>query len=205
MSMTPKEIVQRAMARARIDMIEDLRVNEFMYWFPIEKVDDSMLESLYRFSFERLVDVCAKVRKGHRGKSDRCVELGEFRFMLSKCPHGHLIVMDSEGPLMLKWIPEDMDEILSEFFEYMKDAHSVAENILAEYWTMRKAGDIAMTAVNVHLGGYLKENGMRLFMFVAGDGTWRCYMNCDKMDKTISFLSGPMSYMDDIKRVVSGF
>ena len=111
MSMTPKEIVHMAMARARTDMIEDLRVNEFIYCFPIEKVDYSMLESLCRFSFERLVGVCAKVRKGDRGKSDRYVELGEFRFMLSKCPHGHLVVMDSEDPLMLKWIPEDMDEL----------------------------------------------------------------------------------------------
>lgn len=205
MSMTPKEIVHMAMARARTDMIEDLRVNEFIYCFPIEKVDYSMLESLCRFSFERLVGVCAKVRKGDRGKSDRYVELGEFRFMLSKCPHGHLVVMDSEDPLMLKWIPEDMDEILAEFCEYMKDAHSVVESILAEYWAMRKAGDIAMTAVNVQLGSYLKENGMQIYLLVDRDGTWRCFMNCDKKERTISFLSGPMSYMDDIKRVANSF
>ena len=203
--MTSKEIVQIALKRARTDMLEDLRVMEFVYVYPTLSADAESVDTLVGFAFRRLVELCSNYRKRQSGESDRFVVIGDDTFGIYRVKGGHLVNMNGADPIGLKWIPEDMDEILAEFCEYMKDAHSVAESILAEYWAMRKAGDIAMTAVNVQLGSYLKENGMQIYLLVDRDGTWRCFMNCDKKERTISFLSGPMSYMDDIKRVANSF
>lgn len=203
--MTSKEIVQIALKRARTDMLEDLRVMEFVYVYPTLSADAESVDTLVGFAFRRLVELCSNYRKRQSGESDRFVVTGDDTFGIYRVKGGHLVNMNGAGPIGLKWVPEDMDEILKEFHAGLADRRAMAERIVAEYWAMRKAGDIALAAVKVQAGDYLKENGMDLFILLADDGTWKCFMRCDKKEKTIAFLSGMESIFDDIQRVVDSF
>ena len=200
--MTSKEIVQIALKRARTDMLEDLRVMEFVYVYPTLSADAESVDTLVGFAFRRLVELCSRYRKRQSGESDRFVVIGDDTFCIYRVKGGHLVNMNGSDPIGLKWVPEDMDEILKEFHASLADRRAMAESIVAEYWAMRKAGDIALAAVNVQAGDYLKENGMELFILLADDGTWKCFMRCDEKEKTIAFLSGMESIFDDIRRVV---
>ena len=203
--MTAKEIVQTAMIRARLDLLEDMRTMEFVYSHPRHIVDDDMVGYLVESAFSRLIGLCANYRKGQMGESDRCIVLGEDKFSISPARGRQVVSMNGYAQQTLRWIPEDMDEILKEFHASLADRRAMAESIVTEYWAMRKAGDIALAAVKVQAGDYLKENGMDLFILLADDGTWKCFMRCDKKEKTIAFLSGMESIFDDIQRVVDSF
>ena len=203
--MTAKEIAQTAISRAKLDLLEDMRTMEFVYSHPRHTADDDMVGYLVESAFSRLIGLCANYRKGQMGESDRCIVLGEDKFSISPARGRQVVSMNGYAQQTLRWIPEDMDEILKEFHAGLADRRAMAESIVAEYWAMRKAGDIALAAVKVQAGDYLKENGMDLFILLADDGTWKCFMRCDKKEKTIAFLSGMESIFDDIQRVVDSF
>jgi hypothetical protein len=203
--MTAKEIVQTAMIRARLDLLEDMRTMEFVYSHPRHTADDDMVGFLVESAFSRLIGLCANYRKGQMGESDRCIVLGEDKFSISPARGRHVVSMKGYSQQTLRRIPEDMYEILEEFHTDLADRRAMAERIVAEYWAMRKAGDIAHAAVSAQLGTYLKDNGMDLIILVTDDGSWRCYMHSGRKEKTISFLSVPTSVIDDIKRVSGGF
>lgn len=203
--MTAKEIVQTAMIRARLDLLEDMRTMEFVYSHPRHIVDDDMVGFLVESAFSRLIGLCANYRKGQMGESDRCIVLGEDKFSISPARGRHVVSMKGYSQQTLRRIPEDMYEILEEFHAGLADRRAMAERIVAEYWAMRKAGDIVLAAIEAQMGSYLKDNALTLMLFFTDDGLWKCHMHSGKKEKTVSFLSAPDTLIDDIKRVSGGF
>lgn len=203
--MTAKEIVQTAMIRARLDLLEDMRTMEFVYSHPRHTADDDMVGFLVESAFSRLIGLCANYRKGQMGESDRCIVLGEDKFSISPARGRHVVSMRGYSQQTLRRIPEDMYEILEEFHAGLADRRAMAERIVAEYWAMRKAGDIVLASIEAQMGSYLKDNALTLMFFFTDDGLWKCHMHSGKKEKTVSFLSAPDTLIDDIKRVSGGF
>lgn len=203
--MTAKEIVQTAMTRARLDLLEDMRTMEFVYSHPRHIVDDDMVGYLVESAFSRLIGLCANYRKGQMGESDRCIVLGDDKFSISPARGRHVVSMKGYSQQTLRRIPEDMYEILEEFHAGLADRRAMAERIVAEYWAMRKAGDIVLAAIEAQMGSYLKDNALTLMLFFTDDGLWKCHMHSGKKEKTVSFLSAPDTLIEDIVRVSGGF
>ena len=203
--MTAKEIVQTAMIRARLDLLEDMRTMEFVYSHPRHTADDDMVGYLVESAFSRLIGLCSNYRKGQMGESDRCIVLGEDKFSISPARGRHVVSMKGCSQQTLRWIPDDMYEILEEFHAGLADRRAMAERIVAEYWAMRKAGDIVLAAIEAQMGSYLKDNALTLMLFFTDDGLWKCHMHSGKKEKTVSFLSAPDTLIEDIVRVSGGF
>ena len=203
--MTAKEIAQTAISRAKLDLLEDIRIMEFICSHSLRTADDDMVGFLVRSAFSRLIGLCANYRKGHMGESGRCIVLGEDKFGISPARGRHVVSMNGYAQQTLRWIPEDMYEILDEFHAGLADRRAMAERIVAEYWAMRKAGDIILAAIEGQMGSYLKDNALTLMLFFTDDGLWKCHMHSGKKEKTVSFLSAPDTLIEDIVRVSGGF
>ena len=82
--MTPKELVDITLDRARTDLLYDLERLEHECERPVHQVDNNLVECFIGFALNRLIKLCAQYRKGHRGESDRKIIIGKNSFYVFK-------------------------------------------------------------------------------------------------------------------------
>lgn len=58
--MTPKELVNITLDRARDDLMYDLERLEYEYERPVHKVDNNLVECFIGFTLNRLIKLCGK-------------------------------------------------------------------------------------------------------------------------------------------------
>ena len=63
--MTPKELVNITLDRARTDLLYDLERLEHECERPVHQVDNNLVECFIGFALNRLIKLCAQYRKGH--------------------------------------------------------------------------------------------------------------------------------------------
>ena len=143
--MTPKELVDITLDRARTDLLYDLERLEHECERPVHQVDNNLVECFKGYALNRLIKLCAQYRKGHRGESERKIIIGANTFYVFKLTANHTLVMDNLSPVELRWIPEDLEDILEHFAESLADSWTKVQEIVNDYWTMRKSGEIAIS------------------------------------------------------------
>ena len=127
--MTPKELVDITLDRARTDLLYDLERLEQECERPVHQVDNNLVECFIGFALNRLIKLCAQYRKGHRGESERKIIIGANTFYVFKLTANHTLVMDNLSPVELRWIPEDLEDILEHFAESLADSCTKVQEI----------------------------------------------------------------------------
>lgn len=201
--MTPRELAHIAVKRAEVDLLYDLQKLEFIFEHPALNADQNLVNCFTEFALDRLRDICSQYRKGHIGETDRKILVGNDRFYVIKDGPRHILMMNTLKPVMLRWIPEDMDEILAEFADQLSCRWDMVEDIVSDYWVRRKAGDMAKTTVDVMLKHLLEEKTFGLMIICRRDGSWGCTLHSEEKQKSISFISGPRTIYDDVRRLIN--
>ena len=201
--MTAKELVNIAFRGARTDLLYDLERHE-QDELPVYQVYKNLVECFVEFALERLIKLCTQYRKGHKGDSERKIIIGEKTFYIFKLTGTYTLVMDNMNPVELRWIPEDLEDILEHFAESLTDSWDKVQEIVNEYWTMRKAGDIATSTVSALLKPTLDKEGYEIRIICKEDEVWTCRLHSDQKDLTYVFLSNAETIQQDIIRILQG-
>ena len=201
--MTAKELVNIAFRGARTDLLYDLERHE-QDELPVYQVYKNLVECFVEFALERLIKLCTQYRKGHKGESERKIIIGENAFYIFKLTGTYTLVMDNMNPVELRWVPEDLEDILEHFAESLTDSWDKAQEIVNEYWTMRKAGDIATSTVSALLKPTLDKEGYEIRIICKEDEVWTCRLHSDQKDLTYVFLSNAETIQQDIIRILQG-
>ena len=201
--MTAKELVNIAFRGARTDLLYDLERHE-QDELPVYQVYKNLVECFVEFALERLIKLCSQYRKGHIGESERKIIIGEKTFYIFKLTGSYTLVMDNMNPVELRWIPEDLEDILEHFAESLTDSWDKVQEIVNEYWTMRKAGDIATSTVSALLKPTLDKEGYEIRIICKQDEVWNCRLHSDQKDLTYGFLSNAETIQQDIIRILHG-
>ena len=201
--MTAKELVNIAFRGARTDLLYDLERHE-QDELPVYQVYKNLVECFVEFALERLIKLCSQYRKGHIGESERKIIIGEKTFYIFKLTGSYTLVMDNMNPVELRWIPEDLEDILEHFAESLTDSWDKVQGIVNEYWAMRKAGDIATSTVSALLKPTLDKEGYEIRIICKQDEVWNCRLHSDQKDLTYGFLSNAETIQQDIIRILHG-
>lgn len=201
--MTAKELVNIAFRGARTDLLYDLERHE-QDELPVYQVYKNLVECFVEFALERVIKLCSQYRKGHIGESERKIIIGEKTFYIFKLTGSYTLVMDNMNPVELRWIPEDLEDILEHFAESLIDSWDKVQGIVNEYWAMRKAGDIATSTVSALLKHTLDKEGYEIRIICKQDEVWNCRLHSDQKDLTYGFLSNAETIQQDIIRILHG-
>ena len=201
--MTAKELVNIAFRGARTDLLYDLERHE-QDELPVYQVYKNLVECFVEFALERLIKLCSQYRKGHIGESERKIIIGEKTFYIFKLTGIYTLVMDNMNPVELRWIPEDLEDILEHFAESLTDSWDKVQGIVNEYWAMRKAGDIATSTVSALLKPTLDKEGYEIRIICKQDEVWNCRLHSDQKDLTYGFLSNAETIQQDIISILHG-
>ena len=201
--MTAKELVNIAFRGARTDLLYDLERHE-QDELPVYQVYKNLVECFVEFALERVIKLCSQYRKGHIGESERKIIIGEKTFYIFKLTGSYTLVMDNMNPVELRWIPEDLEDILEHFAESLTDSWDKVQGIVNEYWAMRKAGDIATSTVSALLKPTLDKEGYEIRIICKQDEVWNCRLHSDQKDLTYGFLSNAETIQQDIIRILHG-
>ena len=201
--MTAKELVNIAFRGARTDLLYDLERHE-QDELPVYQVYKNLVECFVEFALERLIKLCTQYRKGHKGETERKIIIGENAFYIFKLTGTYTLVMDNMNPVELRWIPEDLEDILEHFDESLTNSWDKVQEIVNEYWTMRKAGDIATSTVSALLKPTLDKEGYEIRIICKQDEVWTCRLHSDQKDLTYVFLSNAETIQQDIIRILQG-
>lgn len=201
--MTAKELVNIAFRGARTDLLYDLERHE-QDELPVYQVYKNLVECFVEFALERLIKLCSQYRKGHIGESERKIIIGEKTFYIFKLTGSYTLVMDNMNPVELRWIPEDLEDILEHFAESLTDSWDKVQGIVNEYWARRKAGDIATSTVSALLKPTLDKEGYEIRIICKQDEVWNCRLHSDQKDLTYGFLSNAETIQQDIIRILHG-
>jgi hypothetical protein len=199
--MTAKELVNIAFRGARTDLLYDLERHE-QDELPVYQVYKNLVESFVEFALERLIKLCTQYRKGHRGESERKIIIGKNTFYVFKLTANHTLVMDNLSPVELRWIPEDLEDILEHFAESLADSCTKVQEIVNDYWTMRKAGDIATSTVSALLKPTLDKEGYEIRIICKQEEVWNCSLHSEQKGLTYGFLSNAERVQQDIIRIL---
>ena len=200
--MTPKELVDITLDRARTDLLYDLERLEHECERPVHQVDNNLVECFKGYALNRLIKLCAQYRKGHRGESERKIIIGANTFYVFKLIANHTLVMDNLNPVELRWIPEDLEDILEHFAESLADSCTKVQEIVNDYWTMRKAGDIATSTVSALLKPTLDKEGYEIRIICKQEEVWNCSLHSEQKGLTYGFLSNAERVQQDIIRIL---
>ena len=201
--MTAKELVNIAFRGARTDLLYDLERHE-QDELPVYQVYKNLVECFVEFALERLIKLCSQYRKGHIGESERKIIIGEKTFYIFKLTGSYTLVMDNMNPVELRWIPEDLEDILEHFAESLTDSWDKVQGIVNEYWARRKAGDIATSTVSALLKPTLDKEGYEIRIICKQDEVWNCRLHSDQKDLTYGFLSNAETIQQDIISILHG-
>ena len=200
--MTPKELVNITLDRARTDLLYDLERLEYECERPVHQVDNNLVECFIGFALNRLIKLCAQYRKGHRGESERKIIIGKNTFYVFKLTANHTLVMDNLSPVELRWIPEDLEDILEHFAESLADSWTKVQEIVNDYWTMRKSGEIAISTAYALVKPCLDKEGYEIRIICNQKNIWNCSLHSEQKNLTYGFLSNAERVQQDIIRIL---
>lgn len=200
--MTPKELASIAVSCGKADLLHHLTKMRFYSEDTPVTATLWLVETLTKYAFNQLCQLIAQERKRHNGLANRKITAFEDTYHITRKGSRYILTMNDINSSFLKWIPEDMDEILHEFSRILTDRQALAEEVMADFNTGIKAGTVAQTTVNTVFKDLLKKEQCTIEITCRHDGTWACQLHSKPRQATFSFLSGPKSIFDDVERVL---
>ena len=198
--MTPKEIVIRAIGRAKADILFEIEELELSYDHPCTSVDEGLLNSFASASLNHLVHIIEIHRKERRLNDSYSALLKERGLPILKTQDSYALSFPQLCPVPIRYIPEDLDDILLEYGRQMAHLCQIVESLLVDMKSRLLAGKIIETSIESLAGDLLNKYNMHVKVVCQKDGAWKCILESTQASASIAFFSDAEHIREDIDR-----
>ena len=197
---TSKELVLRAIGKARTDIQYDLEQLELWYEHPQANVDDEIIGSFENYCLNHLVSTLThycKVRKSPDSSTDYSNCNG---YQIGRIPNGYVICIERKYSSIIPYLPENIDDVLAEYCNMRKSFRHILEQEYIDFKSGIMAGRIIGTSINSLAGDILDKYSMQIKVLCQKDGAWKCTLTSTLFEVSITFFSDAEHIREDIER-----
>ena len=176
--MTPKELVQRSVDKARADIRYDFEQLELWYDHPQTNVDDRLIDSFEDSCLDhltRLITLHCKERCG-ADISTRMANSGEYQ--IGCLPIGYVIFIDGKNSSTISFLPKNIQEILDEYCTMRKNFGNIVEDEFRGFRADITAGMIAEKAIEFIAADLLVFYNVTIRVICQEYSGWKCLLSC---------------------------
>ena len=198
--MTPKELVQRSVDKARADIRYDFEQLELWYDHPQTNVDDRLIDSFEDSCLDhmtRLITLHCKERCC-ADISTRMANSGEYQ--IGCLPIGYVIFIDGKHSSTISFLPKNIQEILDEYCTMRKNFGDIVEDEFRGFRADITAGLIAEKSIEFIAADLLVFYNVTIKVICQEDRGWKCHLSSTMFDASISFFSDADHIREDIER-----
>lgn len=198
--MTPKELVQRSVDKARADIRYDFEQLELWYDHPQTNVDDRLIDSFEDSCLDhmtRLITLHCKERCC-ADISTRMANSGEYQ--IGCLPIGYVIFIDGKHSSTISFLPKNIQEILDEYCTMRKNFRDIGEDEFRGFRADITAGLIAEKSIEFIAADLMVFYNVTIKVICQKDKGWKCHLSSTMFDASISFFSDADHIRDDIER-----
>ena len=200
--MTPADIIDIAVQKAKADLLYELEYQEFIYETPIEDVNDELVKDFTQHCLTHIGRLCTD----HAKEFDECLPICNIQTDLYRIEdHEDVHVLRYRGylPVEIRKVPHDVESILKEFGRRTSCFRRLVEDINWDFRARCKASEIAKIAVSAITDTILASKGLKLRIHCSPDGYWRCLLYSDQESVCYPFFTTAETIVQDIMRILN--
>lgn len=194
--MTPKELVNFAIEKAKTDFQYNLEQLELYYDHSQKIIDEDFINSFCEDCLKHLVRLISI----HRGGIEYLYNPSSLPEHVVRTQEGYAIHISGVEPVTIRAIPEDLEELLLEFGRQKRYFRDILESELIDFKARMLAGNIAATTIRFVAGDLLAKYSMEIKVVSLRDGTWKCILSSTILEVSIAFFSDAEHIRNDIER-----
>lgn len=200
--MTPADIIDIAVQKAKADLLYELEYQEFIYETPIEDVNDKLVQDFAQYCLTHIGRLCTTHAKEYEEYLPIC-NIQTDVYQIEGLGDGHVLRYRGYLPVEIRKVPHDVESILKEFGRRTSCFRRLVEDINWDFRARCKASEIAKIAVSAITDTILANRGLKLRILCSPDGYWRCLLYSDQESIGYPFFSRADTIVEDIKRILN--
>ena len=200
--MTPADIIDIAVQKAKADLLYELEYREFIYETPIEDVNDELVQDFAQYCLTHIGRLCTTHAKEYEEYQPIC-NIQTDVYQIEDRGDGHVLRYRGYLPVEIRKVPHDVESILKEFGRRTSCFRRLVEDINWDFRARCKASEIAKIAVSAITDTILASKGLKLRILCSPDGCWRCLLYSDQESIGYPFFSRADTIVEDIKRILN--
>lgn len=200
--MTPTDIIDIAVQKAKADLLYELEYQEFIYETPMEDVNDELVQDFAQHCLTHIGRLCTT----HAKENEEYLPVRNIQtdvFHIEDRGDGHVLRYRGYLPVEIRKVPHDVESILSEFGRRTPYFRRIVEDINWDFRARCKASEIAKIAVSAITDTILASKGLKLRILCSPDGCWRCLLYSDQESVCYPFFSTAETIVEDIMRILN--
>ena len=194
--MTPKELVNFAIEKAKTDFQYNLEQLELYYDHSQKIIDEDFINSFCEDCLKHLVRLISI----HRGGIEYLYNPSSLPEHVVRTQEGYAIHISGLKPVSIRVIPKGFEELLLEFSWQKICFRDILESELIDFKARMLAGNIAATTIRSLAGDLLAKYSMEIKVISLRDGTWKCILSSTILEVSIAFFSDAEHIRSDIER-----
>lgn len=197
---TSKELVLRAIDKAKTDIQYNLEQLELWYGYPKAMVDHHSIRDFEKYCLSHLVILLThycKVRKSPDSSTDYADCNG---YQIGRIPNGYVICIERKYSSIIPYLPENIEEVLDDYCNMRKSFRDILEKEYIDFRSGIMAGRIIGTSINSLAGDLLDKYSIQIKVVCQKDGAWKCTMTSTMFEASITFFSDSEHIREDIER-----
>lgn len=200
--MTPADIIDIAVQKAKADLLYELEYQEFIYEMPIEDVNDELVQDFAQYCLTHIGRLCTTHAKEYEEYLPIC-NIQTDVYQIEDRGDGHVLRYRGYLPVEIRKVPHDVESILKEFGRRTSCFRRLVEDINWDFRARCKASEIAKIAVSAITDTILASKGLKLRILCSPDGCWRCLLYSDQESIGYPFFSRADTIVEDIMRILN--
>ena len=200
--MTPADIIDIAVQKAKADLLYELEYQEFIYETPIEDVNDELVQDFAQYCLTHIGRLCTTHAKEYEEYLPIC-NIQTDVYQIEGRGDCHVLRYKGYLPVEIRKAPHDVEAILKEFGRRTSCFRRLVEDINWDFRARCKASEIAKIAVSAITDTILASKGLKLRILCSPDGCWRCLLYSDQESVGYSFFTTAETIVEDIMRILN--
>ena len=200
--MTPADIIDIAVQKAKTDLLYELEYQEFIYETPIEDVNDELVQDFAQYCLTHIGRLCTTHAKEYEEYLPIC-NIQTDVYQIEGRGDCHVLRYKGYLPVEIRKVPHDVESILKEFGRRTSCFRRLVEDINWDFRARCKASEIAKIAVSAITDTILASKGLKLRILCSPDGCWRCLLYSDQESIGYPFFSRADTIVEDIMRILN--
>ena len=200
--MTPADIIDIAVQKAKADLLYELEYQEFIYETPIEDVNDELVQDFAQYCLTHIGRLCTTHAKEYEEYLPIC-NIQTDVYQIEGRGDCHVLRYKGYLPVEIRKVPHDVESILKEFGRRTSCFRRLVEDINWDFRARCKASEIAKIAVSALTDTILASKGLKLRILCSPDGCWRCLLYSDQESVGYSFFTTAETIVEDIMRILN--
>ena len=200
--MTPTDIIDIAVQKAKTDLLYELEYREFIYESPMVDVNDELVKDFTQHCLTHIGRLCTD----HAKEFDECLPICNIQTDLYRIEGRediHVLRYRGYLPVEIRKVPSDIQDILKEFGSRRPYFCVIVEEIFKEFKARCKASEIAKIAVSAITDTILANRRLKLRIHCSPDGYWRCLLYSDQESVGYPFFTTAETIVEDILRILN--